>query len=196
MKHFAIFAVSSFAIFSFVDCKSSETQITNKQALYDRCMETFQDQLKCKDFLSKSEEDLKSESEKKKEQRKNLTAEGLSGLKIREEMKDTLVSKNKIFVLSYLGEPEKKIQSGDRDYWVYTRPISRYSPDHDPDEEVTVVLRRGQVDRVNVIKASTTQDDGFSFRNLLKQKEEKKLESETSPNQETKENIIDKYKIR
>lgn len=181
----------------FTNCKTSSTQITNKQALYDNCMQTFQDEVKCKEFLAKSEDDLKTEAEKNKAARQNLSPEGLSKLKIREEMKDLLVSKNKMFVLNYLGEPEKKIPSGDRDYWVYTRPISRYSPEHDPDEEVTVVLRRGQVDKVNVIKSSTTpENDGFSLRNLLKQKEEKKAEAGTSANQETKENVIDKYKIK
>jgi len=155
-------------------CLSAPTQISNREALYQNCMETFQEEMKCKDLLKKSEENLKTEEEKKREKRINLSQEDKNSLKIRDEMKDLIISRNKLFVISYIGEPDKKETSADRDYWIYSRPISRYSTEHDPDDEVTVIFRRGQVERITVIKPSTTPDEGFSLRNLIKAREERK----------------------
>jgi hypothetical protein len=141
-------------------------------------METFEDEAKCSSFLKKSEQDLLTEEEIRKEQIAKLTQEELNGLKNRQEMKDSLASRNKQFVLQYLGIPDQKTSTSDREYWIYTRPVSIYAPGYDPDREVTVILRRGHVEKVNVIKPTTTEESGFSLRNLLKAKEERKQKAE------------------
>jgi hypothetical protein len=160
------------------NCQSEQVQISNRDDLFKNCMETFEDEAKCSSFLKKSEQDLLTEEEIRKEQIAKLTQEELNGLKNRQEMKDSLASRNKQFVLQYLGIPDQKTSTSDREYWIYTRPVSIYAPGYDPDREVTVILRRGHVEKVNVIKPTTTEESGFSLRNLLKAKEERKQKAE------------------
>ncbi|WP_411823682.1 hypothetical protein [Leptospira sp. 'Mane'] len=142
----------------------------NKQALYDHCMETFKDDEKCKSFLEKSEADLKTSEEIRKEQVAKLSKEQLAGLKLRQEIKDTLVSKNNLFVKEYLGEPDEIKHFGDREYWVYTRPVSKYKPDSVPDEEITVIFRRAMVERVNHVKPASHEESSFQFKKLIPRK--------------------------
>lgn len=170
-----------------VGCASNEVQMTNKQTLFNNCMSTFEDEAKCKKLLDKSEEDLRTEEEKKRIIRESLTQEERDGLKIRSKLKDDLQNQTKPFVKTYIGEPDKTEAGGDREYWVYTRPIARYSVEHDPDEEITVIFRRNRVERVNHIKAETTPESNFSFKKLF-DKDSKKpkpaLQTETPNSQE------------
>ncbi|MDF3819553.1 hypothetical protein P3G55_06565 [Leptospira sp. 96542] len=154
-------------------CKSSEVQVTNKQALFQNCMETFEDEARCKKLLEKSEADLRTEAEEQKLARENLTKEQKDGLKIRSVVKDSLQSQNKGFVKNYLGEPDKIEHGGDREYWVYTRPVTRYSVENDPDEELTVIFRRNKVERINHIKPASTPDSDLSVKKLFGNKEVK-----------------------
>ncbi len=152
-------------------CASSgEVQMKNKEALYTNCMDTFKDEVKCKTFLDKSEAELVSDEEKRKEQVKNLSKEQLAGLKLRSDVKDTVQSQNKVFVKEYLGEPDEVARGNDREYWIYKRPITKYSPDHDPDKEVTVIFKRDRVERVNHVQAETTPSGNsiFLFKNNTK----------------------------
>ncbi len=105
-------------------------------------MKTFQDESKCKEFIKSSAKDLQSEEERREEELAKLSAEQLAGLKLRKEIKDTLPGKNGLFVKSYLGDPDEIKRGGDREYWVYTRPLSKYEPDSVPDKEITVIFRR------------------------------------------------------
>jgi hypothetical protein len=161
-----------------IHCAHQDLKISNKEDLFRNCMETFEDEKKCSSLIEKSKKDLLSQEEIRKEQIAKLTKEELDGLKNRQEMKDVLASRNKQFVLQYIGYPDEKISNADREYWIYTRPVSKYAPGYDPDREVTVILRRGHVEKVNVIKPTSTDDSGFTLRNLLKAKEEKKKNSE------------------
>lgn len=157
--------------------------MTNKQALFENCMSTFEDETKCKKLLEKSEEDLRSEEEKRKRIRESLSTEERDGLKIRSKLKDDLQNQSKPFVKSYIGEPDRIDTGGDRVYWVYTRPIARYSVEHDPDEEIIVIFRRNLVERVNHIKAATTPESDFSFKKLFNKDKKKPTEA---PPTETK----------
>lgn len=169
-----------------IQCSSQDVKISNKEDLFKNCMETFDDQEKCSRFLQKSEQDLLTEQEIRRKQREELSKEQLDGLKLRSEIKAALQSKNRKFVISYLGEPDDTHSGGDqRDYLIYTRPISKYEPDSDPDEEITVVMRRGKVDRVNHI-APEGVDTGFSMKKLI-QNRERRINSEKKDSESTPE---------
>jgi hypothetical protein len=159
-------------------CKSEEIRISNKEELFRNCMETFQDQEKCSQFLNKSEESLRSEEELFRKQRMELTEEQLGSLKLRSEIKAKLQSRNRAFVISYLGEPDLVHQGGDQsEYLIYKRPISKYSPESLPDEEITVIIRRGKVDRVNHKPPVESAPDGFSFRKLMENRDNRLRET-------------------
>ncbi|WP_244310060.1 hypothetical protein [Leptospira mtsangambouensis] len=115
-------------------------------------MKTFQDETKCREFMSKSAKDIQSEDEKREEALAQLTAEQLAGMKLRKEIKDTLPGKNGNFVREYIGDPDEVKHGGDREYWVYKRPISKFSGDSLPDKEITVIFRRSFVERVEYKK--------------------------------------------
>ncbi|WP_233440821.1 hypothetical protein [Leptospira biflexa] len=111
-------------------------------------MKTFQDEAKCKEFMSNSVKDIQSDDEKREEELAKLTTEQLAGLKLRQEIKDTLPGKNATFVKDFIGEPDEIKRGGDREYWVYRRPISKYSGESKPDKEITVIFRRSLVEKV------------------------------------------------
>ncbi|WP_232373710.1 hypothetical protein [Leptospira chreensis] len=115
-------------------------------------MKTFQDEVKCRDFMSKSAKDMQSEDEKREEVLAQLTAEQLAGMKLRQEIKDTLPGKNGNFVRGYIGDPDEIKRGGDREYWVYKRPISKFSGESPPDKEITVIFRRYFVEKVDYKK--------------------------------------------
>jgi hypothetical protein len=151
-----------------LSCSSSgEVQMKNKQALYENCMATFQDEAKCKSFLEKSEADLVTSEEKRKEQAASLSKEQLAGLKLRSEVKDVLPGKNNVYVKNYLGEPDEIKYYGERIYWEYYRPVCKFSPESDPDEKVTVIFRKVLVERVEHIKPISATDEGTGFRKIL-----------------------------
>jgi hypothetical protein len=155
------------------NCQSEQVQISNRDDLFKNCMETFEDEAKCSSFLKKSEQDLLTEEEILRKQRAELTKEQLGGLKIRSELKGAVQSKSKTFVLKYLGEPDSIFNGGDqREYLIYTRPIAKYAPESDPDDEITVIMRRGKVERVNH-KPPPGADTSFSIKNLMRNKEER-----------------------
>ncbi len=160
------------------DCSSfNKVQIENKQALYDNCMETFQDETKCNQMMKKSEEDLKTTEQKRAEQREKLTEEGYNGLKIREVMLQKLYKQTKPFVKEYLGEPDSVSLSGDGEVFHYTRPISIYEIGSAPDDEVYVFFRKNFVQKVTIIKPSSERSKGFSWGNWLKNSKKNKNEN-------------------
>ena len=113
----------------------------DKKKLMDDCMTTFADKDKCESFVSKNKETPKKISEQK------ISNDG--DLKNRSEIKNTLQNKNKLFVIKYLGNPDERTQDASgEEYFTYTRPISKYSDDSDPDTEIKVFFRRGQVERI------------------------------------------------
>ncbi|MCW7468522.1 hypothetical protein [Leptospira kanakyensis] len=149
-------------------------------------METFQDESKCNQLLTKSENDLKTEEDKRKAQREALTEEGYNGLKIREVMLERLQKQTRIFVKEYLGEPDRIIYSGDGDVLVYTRPISIYEPGAEPDEEIYIFFKRNLVRTVNVVKPASVRAQGFSWGKWLKGSKKNQNEQKGSDQLEEK----------
>ncbi len=107
--------------------------------IYDSCMETFFDEIKCKEMQEKSEKKIISPSS-------NIET---GNLYIRQELNDLLDTKSKLYVLELLGEPEEKsIDGGGKEYFIYSRPISKYSQKSSPDKQIIVIFKRGQVTKV------------------------------------------------
>lgn len=127
-------------------------EVKNQESLFENCMKTFQDEIKCREFMSKSAKDIQSEDEKREEVLAQLTVEQLAGMKLRKDIKDTLPGKNGNFVREYIGDPDEIKRGGDREYWVYKRPISKYSGESPPDKEITVIFRRYFVEKVDYKK--------------------------------------------
>ncbi|TGL92418.1 hypothetical protein EHQ68_00980 [Leptospira congkakensis] len=174
-------------ILSLSQCSSSEERIIqNKQVLFENCMETFKDESKCNQLLSKSENDLKTEEDKRKAQRDALTEEGYNGLKIREVMLQKLYKQTRIFVKEYLGEPDHITYSGDGEVLVYTRPISIYEPGAEPDEEIYVFFKRNMVRTVTVVKPASVRSQGFSWGKWLKDSKKNQNEQKGSDHLEEK----------
>lgn len=138
-------------MFGAVSCART-LEVKNQESLFENCMKTFQDEVKCRDFMSKSAKDMQSEDEKREEVLAQLTAEQLAGMKLRQEIKDTLPGKNGNFVKEYIGDPDEIKRGGDREYWVYKRPISKFSGESPPDKEITVIFRRYFVEKVDYKK--------------------------------------------
>ncbi|WP_243401379.1 hypothetical protein [Leptospira harrisiae] len=137
----------------FVTASCARTlEVKNQENLFENCMKTFQDEIKCREFMSKSAKDIQSDDEKREEVLAQLTVEQLAGMKLRKDIKDTLPGKNGNFVREYIGDPDEVKHGGDREYWVYKRPISKFSGDSLPDKEITVIFRRSFVERVEYKK--------------------------------------------
>jgi hypothetical protein len=139
----------------------------DKQALYTNCMSTFQDEIKCRQFLDKSEAELTDIEERRRNERAKMSVEQLAGLKLRSEIKDVLPGKNNVYVRKYLGEPDEIKYYGERIYWEYYKPVSKFSPESDPDEKITVIFRKVLVERVDHIKPASATDEGVGFRKVL-----------------------------
>jgi len=102
-------------------------------------METFSDEIKCKEMQDKSEKKLSISGS-------NIDS---GNLYIRQELKDLLDTKSKLYVLELLGEPEEKsIDGAGKEYFIYSRPVSKYSQKSQPDKQIIVIFRRGQVTKV------------------------------------------------
>lgn len=118
--------------------------VVKDESFFKDCMETIADETKCKELIKKSE---KREEEKLNETK--LTAEELEGLELRDKLKDRLMGQSKLYVKNSLGEPDERyLSGGSEEFFIYRRPISRYSTEHDPDKEIIVVFRRDFVSRV------------------------------------------------
>ncbi|TGM87008.1 hypothetical protein [Leptospira bouyouniensis] len=124
-------------------------QVKNQDNLFENCMKTFHDEEKCKEFMSNSVKDIQSDEQRRDEELAKLTEEQLAGLKLRKEIKDKLPGKNGNFVKEYLGDPDEVKRGGDREYWIYKRPVSKFDTESLPDKEITVIFRRSFVEKVD-----------------------------------------------
>ncbi|MCZ8344275.1 MAG: hypothetical protein O9301_14670 [Leptospira sp.] len=115
-------------------------------------MKTFNDRDKCREFLSTSAKDIQTEEQKREEELAKLTLEQLAGLKLRKDIQDILPGKNGNFVKGYLGEPDEIKRGGEREYWVYKRPVSKYDADSPPDREIIVIFRKSFVENIDYRK--------------------------------------------
>jgi len=128
------------------NCSASEPKKTNNVLL--SCLETFADEEKCSQLLEKVQV---------KKQNKNLSDSSNDKLFLREDLKNLLDTKSKLYVLELLGEPDEKSSDGSgREFYKYFKPIARYSTMHDPDKEIIIVLKRGIVTKVTHKKSETT----------------------------------------
>lgn len=108
-------------------------------SIYSRCMEKFSDEKSCLEL---------ADPEKKSEVQKTETV-SQDGLFIRKELKNRLQGKNRQYVIRLLGQPDRIANSSGYTYFYYNRPITTYIQGNRPDRELTVVLRRGIVSRVD-----------------------------------------------
>jgi hypothetical protein len=135
-----IFFVSNL-VFQF-SC-SEQSSFQKKEMTYnifESCMETFLDEIKCKEMQDKSEKKSVTPPSANTETR---------NLYIRQELNDLLDTKSKLYVLELLGEPEdKSIDGGGKEYFIYSRPITKYSQKSSPDKQIIVIFKRGQVTKV------------------------------------------------
>jgi hypothetical protein len=140
--------ILKFLIFIYLpfNCSSPEPKKTNN--LFLSCMETFADEEKCNQFLEKVQV---------KKQNKNPSDSSADKLFLRDELKNLLDTKSKLYVLELLGEPDEKSSDGSgREFYKYFKPIARYSPQHDPDREIIIIFKRGIVTKVTHKKSDTT----------------------------------------
>ncbi|MCE9501411.1 MAG: hypothetical protein K8R21_13070 [Leptospira sp.] len=148
-----VFTYLCFTSFLFLLHCASEQKVQVDENFYKDCMQTVADKAKC-DALVKKTEDREKEKEA---QTVKLTEEQMQGLKLRSDVKSVLYGKSKLYVVNYLGEPDERSGgSTDLEYFIYRRPVARYSPEHDPDIEIIVQFRRGFVNRVNHTPPPTT----------------------------------------
>lgn len=128
-------------ILIYVSCQYFQKKETDSKQVFQNCMETFKDKEKCQELTDKT-----NSSENKQE----LGEEINDNLIIRKTLKNTVQSKNKLFVLNYLGEPDERRRSGSGfEYFIYTRPISKYSKRSKPDRRIKIVFtKKGFVQQV------------------------------------------------
>lgn len=132
-------------VFFQINCITKQQKIQVDETFAKDCMETIQDKEKCDELIKKREE---REKEKEAKQIK-LTEEQLQGLEIRDSFKDRMMGKSKLAVIKSIGEPEERTMDGNgQDFFIYRKPLTRYSAEHDPDKEIIVVFKREQVSRV------------------------------------------------
>lgn len=127
-------------------CSSSEKKkVEVDETFYKDCLETIKDKDKC-DTLVKKTEDREKEKEAKQIK---LTEEQMAGLEIRDDFKNRMMGKSKLGVITSIGEPDERISDGSgQEFFHYRKPLTRYSPEHDPDKEIIIVFRREFVTRV------------------------------------------------
>lgn len=144
--------ISIFAFFCFLGACSTtdfferfENKDIKKGEKFAECMKKISDHDKCKAQVETPE--TKFEQELKEEETKVYTTKDCC--QIRKKIKNVLQGKNKIYVLSFLGEPEERwIDTQSQEHLIYRRPISQELFDSPPDSEIRVILRRDQVSQV------------------------------------------------
>ncbi len=151
LKILLILLLCSFSQMS--NCSSEQKKMQVDETFYKDCMETIKEKEKC-DALVKKSEDREREKEAKQVK---LTEEQMAGLEIRDNFKDRMMGKSKLGVISSIGEPEERSQDGSgQEFFYYRKPLTRYSPEHDPDKEIIIVFRREFVTRVLHIQPDST----------------------------------------
>lgn len=119
---------------------------------YQSCLEIFQDPIKCREMLNKKK--LNNEEYKKEKPKSEETK-----FYLREELKESLYSKNKLFVKKLLGEPEKVLlDSSGKEIFIYTIPISKKDISSEFDDEVRIIFFRNLVNRIQFFSNS---DSGY-----------------------------------
>ncbi|GBF51787.1 putative lipoprotein [Leptospira ryugenii] len=165
-------------LYSLIACSTAQTGIKDQKIVFQQCMDTFQDEVKCNEMVARTMKETLSAEEKANIERANLSKEQLAGLKLRQDIKDILQGKNDIYVKNYLGEPDEVKHSGERIYWEYYRPVSKFSPESEPDQKITVIFRRFSVERVEHIKPDSEKEPSIKFYKILNPNQKKDSETE------------------
>lgn len=130
--------------------------------LYTDCLETVKDKEKCTELLKKTKESYE-------DKKLASTQDFGSSILLRQNIKDSLQSKNKLYVINYLGEPDERLKNGpDYDLFVYKRPVSRRTKTSDPDREITIVFRRELVTEVVHLPPSNESKSQLHFHEATK----------------------------
>ncbi len=156
--------LSFLVLFSFLQishCSSEQKKVQVDETFYKDCMETIKEKEKC-DALVKRSEDREKENAAKQIK---LTEAQMAGLELRDTFKDRMMGKSKLGVISSIGEPDERSQdgSGQEFFHYYKKPLTRYSPEHDPDKEIIVVFRREFVTRVLHTPPDSTPKSNIPF---------------------------------
>ena len=141
-------------------CSTEQKKVQVDETFFKDCMETIKEKEKCEALVKKSE-DREKENEAKKIK---LTEEQMAGLEIRDNFKDRMMGKSKLGVITSIGEPDERTQDGSgQEFFYYRKPLTRYSPEHDPDKEIVVVFRREFVTRVLHTPPDSTPKGSLPF---------------------------------
>ncbi|PJZ76168.1 hypothetical protein [Leptospira neocaledonica] len=146
--------VFTFCLFSFFHCAyffpASNKENKSPKQLYSECMETFADDTKCKEFVLKSIPDADISLLGQNADPNALEAS--SNVFIRSELIRSLMSQNKLFVKTKLGEPDERRTVNSwapgMEEWLYYRPISKFAEGSRPDKEIKILFSRGAVLKV------------------------------------------------
>ncbi len=142
-----------FLLILSLNCASTE-KVKLDENFYADCMETFNDKVKCDSLLKKSED----REVKKHFEREKLTAEQMQGLELRSDFKSKMFGKSRASVVDLIGKPDESYSGGgDTEYYIYrSKPLTRYSVEHDPDKEIVIIFRRNFVSNVNHVQPDST----------------------------------------
>ena len=141
-------------------CSTDQKKVQVDETFFKDCMETIKEKEKCEALVKKSE-DREKENEAKKVK---LTEEQMAGLEIRDNFKDKMMGKSKLGVITSIGEPDERTQDGSgQEFFFYRKPLTRYSPEHDPDKEIVIVFRREFVTRVLHTPPDSTPKSSLPF---------------------------------
>ena len=119
----------------FISCHAAQTP--KNEDLYKKCMAKFQDAGGCREMLGMQEN------------KSTEPAADETRYYIRKLLKNRLQGKNRQYVVSLLGQPQKAYNRGGYRYYYYNQPLTRYAKDSQPDRDLTVVFQKGMVSRVD-----------------------------------------------
>jgi len=170
MKHIILLIILASNLVCTSDKKSDvNSDLASVESVYNNCMETFKDDVKCKELSGKTKVAREREEAAKSPRKVELTPEQEKSLWIRDEMKNKFMSKSKLAVLETFGEPEaRNLDTSGREHLIYKRPISRYSKDHDPDIEIRFLVLRNQVSQIFHTPPPTTPSGLELFKKIPK----------------------------
>ncbi len=136
MKLFYIICLVFCCLHSFASDQENQTK-----KIFESCMETFSDEIKCKELTQKTNTKSNNEQVHISEENKKLFN--------RNELKNSLMMKSKPYVLNLLGEPDKIHKDGaGKEYFHYYRPITRLNESSSPDRKITIIFVKGMVSRI------------------------------------------------
>jgi hypothetical protein len=161
--NFLILLLVGISLLQIGFCSTGQKKVQVDETFLKDCMETIKEKEKCEALVKKSE-DREKENEAKKVK---LTEEQMAGLEIRDNFKDKMMGKSKLGVITSIGEPDERTQDGSgQEFFFYRKPLTRYSPEHDPDKEIVIVFRREFVTRVLHTPPDSTPKSSLPFFRL------------------------------